>query len=133
MEKKKILIIATGGTIAGNSPDGKAAVYTAGQQDIDEILQSVPLIHTLADLKMETVCRKDSNDIGMEDLFAIKAICEKAQLDPEIDGIVITHGTAQFSSRCFQAGHSNRCDAPGNCDQSGRTDESVSGSRSCLR
>ena len=48
--KKHIIIIATGGTIAGSGEAGKAADYQAGRIDVSEIVRSVPAISHLAEL-----------------------------------------------------------------------------------
>ena len=41
-EKKKIAVIATGGTIAGTGPAGDAAGYRAGELPVEEVVSSVP-------------------------------------------------------------------------------------------
>lgn len=41
---KNIVIIATGGTIAGSGDAGKAADYQAGRISVSDILESVPSI-----------------------------------------------------------------------------------------
>ena len=42
---KNIVIIATGGTIAGSGKMGKATNYQAGKINIDEIIDSIPMIN----------------------------------------------------------------------------------------
>ena len=42
---KNIVIIATGGTIAGSGKIGKATDYQAGKIDIKEIIDSIPMIN----------------------------------------------------------------------------------------
>ena len=37
-EKKKIAVIATGGTIAGTGPAGDAAGYRAGELPVEEVV-----------------------------------------------------------------------------------------------
>ncbi|WP_288157600.1 asparaginase domain-containing protein, partial [Faecalibaculum rodentium] len=61
-EKKKIAVIATGGTIAGTGPAGDAAGYRAGELPVEEVVSSVPGLGEIADLEMHTVCQVDSND-----------------------------------------------------------------------
>lgn len=64
--KKNIIIIATGGTIAGSGEAGKAADYQAGRIDVNEIVQSVPAISELANLTTIQMCNVDSNDMDEE-------------------------------------------------------------------
>ena len=42
---KNIIIVATGGTIAGSGKVGKATNYQAGKINIKEIIDSIPMIN----------------------------------------------------------------------------------------
>lgn len=99
--KKKIALIATGGTIAGSGKIGEAGLYKAGTLSVDSILASIPQIQDDVDLVLETVCSKDSNDILLDDLRAIKEAAERFDQDDSIDGIVITHGTDTLEETAF--------------------------------
>ena len=46
-----IVILATGGTIAGAAETGTQAGYTSGQMNIDVMLKAVPGIEKLANIK----------------------------------------------------------------------------------
>ena len=46
--KKNIVILATGGTIAGAAPTGTQVGYTSGQVGIDTMINAVPGIKELA-------------------------------------------------------------------------------------
>lgn len=100
-QKKKIAVLATGGTIAGTGRIGESAQYKAGTLPVDSIIDSIPQIQDLADLKMISLCSKDSNDITSEDIFNIRKTCEELEQDPDIDGIVITHGTDTLEETAF--------------------------------
>ena len=62
---KNIVIIATGGTIAGSGKIGESASYQAGTINVKQIVDSIPQIDTLANLTMIQLCNLDSNDIGI--------------------------------------------------------------------
>ena len=49
---KTIAIVATGGTIAGRGQIGKAVAYHAGEMDVNEIIQSIPMLNQVAHIKM---------------------------------------------------------------------------------
>lgn len=100
-DKKQIAIVATGGTIAGTGRPGETAEYTAGTLPVDSIIESIPSIRDLADLRMETLCSKDSNDITISDIFALKKMVEELDADEAVDGIVITHGTDTLEETAF--------------------------------
>ena len=90
---KNIVIIATGGTIAGSGDAGKAADYQAGRISVSDILESVPSIRSLAHLKTVQMCNIDSNDMDEERWIALRDLIDAYGADPDVDGIVVTHGT----------------------------------------
>ncbi|MCF0246720.1 MAG: asparaginase, partial [Ileibacterium sp.] len=61
--KKKIVLIETGGTIAGSGKAGKANEYTAGSLSVASILETIPAVENMVDLEIHRVCSIDSNDI----------------------------------------------------------------------
>ncbi|WP_289499598.1 asparaginase [Faecalibaculum rodentium] len=100
-EKKKIAVIATGGTIAGTGPAGDAAGYRAGELPVEEVVSSVPGLGEIADLEMHTVCQVDSNDITFGAYREVKNLVEQLETDPSVDGVVITHGTDTLEETAF--------------------------------
>ncbi len=90
----RIRILATGGTIAGQS--GATGGYRAGQIGIAELLAEarVPGVAQEA-LEIETreIARIGSQDIGWREWSALHAECVAALGDPAVAGVVITHGT----------------------------------------
>lgn len=99
--KKTIALITTGGTIAGTGKIGKSSHYKAGTMPVDSIIQSIPQIQDLAELKLINICSKDSNDITALDILEIKKQIEALEKDPSIDGFVITHGTDTLEETAF--------------------------------
>lgn len=95
---KNIVIIATGGTIAGS---GIASSYKAGQIDVNEILATIPRINELASIRLIDFCQKDSNDITEKDWLELRSLCYALGCDKEVDGIVITHGTDSFEETAY--------------------------------
>jgi L-asparaginase len=61
-EKKlpNIVILATGGTIAGAGASATGSAYTSGQVKIDAMIDAVPNIRNLANLKGEQVANVGS-------------------------------------------------------------------------
>lgn len=100
-DKKNIVIIATGGTIAGSGRPGEAGEYRAGTLPVQTILDSIPQIQDLANIEMVAFCSKDSNDITQFDVLGLKQLVENYEHDPNVDGIVITHGTDTLEETSF--------------------------------
>ncbi len=88
----KVVILATGGTIAGSAETETTAGYQSGQVGVDVLLAAVPDLAKLADCTGEQIANVGSQNMNDEVWLALaKRINELAKTD--IDGIVITHGT----------------------------------------
>ncbi len=100
-DRKKIAVIATGGTIAGAGPAGDSAGYRAGELPVEQVVKSVPGLADVADLEMYTVCQVDSNDVTFGVYREVKKLVEALEADPSVDGVVITHGTDTLEETAF--------------------------------
>src|SRR5262245_7200167 len=67
-EKKlpNVVILATGGTIAGAAATGTQSGYTSGAVTIDAMLQAVPGIKDLASVKGEQISNVGSQDMSFD-------------------------------------------------------------------
>ncbi|MCP4902806.1 MAG: L-asparaginase 2, partial [bacterium] len=91
--KPNIVILATGGTIAGSAETQIQAGYTSGQVGVDVLIGAVPQLKDVAEVSGEQVANVGSQD--MSDaiwLTLTERINEIAKKD-DVDGLVITHGT----------------------------------------
>src|SRR3954468_19473996 len=61
-----VIILATGGTIAGSAGSGVQAGYTSGQVTIDAMVNAVPDITKLANIKGEQISNVGSQDMSFE-------------------------------------------------------------------
>jgi L-asparaginase len=89
----KVVVLATGGTIAGAAASDVTAGYTSGQVGVEQLLAAVPQAAKLATLRGEQVSNIGSQD--MDDATWLKLATRVNQLagQADVDGIVITHGT----------------------------------------
>ena len=88
-----LVILGTGGTIAGTATDaGDNVGYTAGQRSVADLLAAVPGLAGLP-IEAEQVAQIDSKDMDMAtwQQLARRAAAHLAR--PEVQGLVITHGT----------------------------------------
>ena len=60
---KNIIIVATGGTIAGSGKVGKATNYQAGKINIKEIIDSIPMINEVANLNRPRRARQPARRV----------------------------------------------------------------------
>lgn len=96
MSGKKIVVLGTGGTIAGTSAQaGDNIGYTAAQVGVAQLLAAVPGLQALAGgaLVAEQVAQIDSKDMDDGVWRALALRCRQHLNDPEVRGLVITHGT----------------------------------------
>ena len=92
---KRLLLLATGGTIAGCADDStKLNDYTAGVLGGDALMVAVPQLQDLATISVEQVANVDSADMLFEHWRALVGrIRDAFAADPDLAGVVITHGT----------------------------------------
>ncbi|HQQ70162.1 MAG TPA: asparaginase [Alicycliphilus sp.] len=94
--QRKIVVLGTGGTIAGRSDVAGANVgYTAGQICVQQLLDAIPGLERAAGgaLLTEQVAQIDSKDMDFEVWARLAQRCAAHLADPAVVGVVITHGT----------------------------------------
>ena len=91
----RLLLLATGGTIAGCADDSATLNdYTAGVLGGDALLAAVPQLQELAAISVEQIANVDSADLLFAHWRALVGRIRTAfAADPELAGVVITHGT----------------------------------------
>ena len=92
---KRLLVLATGGTIAGAATDAvQLNYYEAGALGVDALVKAVPEVQSLAQLQLEQIANVDSADLQFVHWCSlVERIREAFADDPELAGVVITHGT----------------------------------------
>lgn len=89
----RILVLGTGGTIAGSGAGGTGAAYRPGGLSLDVLVAHLAGIGLAADLVPQEIARIGSQDIGFAEWQALHAACAAAMDDPAIDAVIVTHGT----------------------------------------
>ena len=88
-----IVVLATGGTIAGAAATDVQAGYTSGQVGVDQLIAAVPEAKKLATLKGEQISNIGSQDMNDEVWLKLGRRINELLASRDVDGIVITHGT----------------------------------------
>lgn len=90
---EKIVLLGTGGTIAGTSAQaGDNVGYTAGQLSVAHLIAAVPALGRVP-LEAEQVAQLDSKDMSHAVWQALAQRVAVHLARPEVAGMVITHGT----------------------------------------
>ena len=105
MSNKKILVLGTGGTIAGRSAlAGDNIGYRAAEVGVDDLLQGLNLPSSALIghvLEAVQVAQIDSKDMGPAVWQSLLLALNAARADPDVGAIVITHGTDTIEETAF--------------------------------
>ena len=111
-KKPNIVILATGGTIAGAAATGTQSAYTSGAVTIDAMLAAVPKIGDLATIKGEQISNVGSQDMSFDILLKVAKRINELGRSNDVDGIVITHGTDTMEESAFFLNLTVKTDKP---------------------
>jgi L-asparaginase len=89
----RVIILATGGTIAGQGTNPDRAGYIPGKIQIQDLLNSIPSVNKIAVVRGEQVASVGSYDMTIEIWMKLAKRINEIFANNEADGIVITHGT----------------------------------------
>jgi len=97
----RILVLATGGTIAGQADPRATGAYKSGQITGEQLVQSVPGLDKLASFSAEQISSIGSQDMNDKVWFALARRIQQALDKNEADGVVVTHGTDTLEETAF--------------------------------
>lgn len=98
---KNVVILATGGTIAGVGEPGKDMGYKSGSLTAKELVDAIPELSSIANIQVEQVCNINSDDITSALWIKLAKRIAELQNDSQVDGIVITHGSDTLEETAF--------------------------------
>lgn len=100
-EKPHIVIVATGGTIAGSAESSTAGGYTSGAVAVDVLIDAVPQLKKFADVRGVQVSSIGSQDMNDEVWIKLATEVNRLAAQPDVDGIAITHGTDTMEETAY--------------------------------
>jgi L-asparaginase len=107
---KQIIVLGTGGTIAGKSASATDNVdYKASEVGVETLLAAIPALadsngkasYAGCELVCEQVAQVDSKDMTFEIWQLLLARCTHWLAQPQVQGIVISHGTDTLEETAF--------------------------------
>jgi L-asparaginase len=111
-KQANVVILATGGTIAGAGATGTQAAYKSGAVTIDAMIAAVPGIDKLATIKGEQISNVGSQDMSFEIMLKLANRINELAKSNDVDGIVITHGTDTLEETAFFLNLTVKTDKP---------------------
>ena len=89
----RVIILATGGTIAGVGASADRAGYEAGKIPVDQLVGAIPTVKKIATITGEQISSVGSQDMTIEIWKKLAVRINEIIAKKEADGIVVTHGT----------------------------------------
>lgn len=110
--KPKIVILATGGTIAGVGEAGKTEGYKPGSLTAEDLVAAVPQLADVAEIEAIQICNLNSDDMTAEVWLTLAHTINEMAEDPGVKGFVITHGTDTMEETAYFLNLTVRTDKP---------------------
>lgn len=96
-----VRVLATGGTIAGAQTDAAARSYRAAAFSVQALIAAVPRLTEIAELQVEQVAAMGSQDMDNATWLHLAERTRHALAEPDIAGVVITHGTDTMEETAY--------------------------------
>ena len=111
--KPNVVVLATGGTIAGaGASAANSATYAAAKVPVDKLLAGLPELGNVANVKGEQVFQIASESFTNDNLMKLGRRVSALVKQPDVDGIVVTHGTDTLEETAYFLNLVIRTDKP---------------------
>jgi len=100
-KKPHVVILATGGTIAGAQPKPGEPGYKAGSFSVESLIQAVPGLDGIATVTGEQVANIGSQDMNDEVWLKLARRANEVLAEKDVAGVVVTHGTDTLEETAY--------------------------------
>jgi L-asparaginase len=102
MNHQNIVILGTGGTIAGRAASALDNIgYTAAEVGVDQLVAAIPALADAGPVMTEQVAQIDSKDMSFAVWAKLAGRVNHFLAQPDVQGIVITHGTDTLEETAY--------------------------------
>ncbi len=102
MQHKKIVILGTGGTLAGVASQAACHIdYTAAQLGVSDLVGNISGLGPQDGVQTEQLAQIDSKDMSFELWAALASRVQHLLAQDDIQGVVITHGTDTLEETAY--------------------------------
>ncbi|MEM1052108.1 MAG: asparaginase [Pseudomonadota bacterium] len=91
--RPRLLVLGTGGTIAGSASSATGGSYAAGELSLKTTLGEAAALGLEVELIPRTVAQIGSQDIDWQVWDALHQHIVAAEADADVDAVIVTHGT----------------------------------------
>lgn len=102
MTLPKIVILGTGGTIAGQGNSSTQMTgYSVGGIGVDQLIEAVPALTDYARIECEQIVNIQSSSMTDAIILRLAQRANAVLADPDVSGVIVTHGTDTLEETAY--------------------------------